>query len=164
MFGKKEITPEDISYGLTPFFNIHEPIKKAINNISSDPEVQERIYFEIFLLKIFSIDFSLHNAMGDTKEKAAIMEQLLIDVITKVPDGNPTVFIDSANKRQLEYSRALKTTHNFSPPFMVGKTFCEFLGRKPDSSVAFLGSTIFMEMITKMDVMIKEFKNYKIKL
>jgi hypothetical protein len=142
-----------------------ENTDKAVNNISSDPEIKGNIYFEIFLLKIFSIDFSLHQAMGDTKGKGAIMNHLVIDFVTKVPDGNPMAFFNFVNQRQTEYSRALKTPHNLGPSFMIGKTFCEMISRKPDVSVAFLGSTIFAEMIVAIGGTIDNLlKKYKIKL
>jgi hypothetical protein len=165
MFGKKEATPEDVAGGLKVFLKIDAQTFEAINNISSDPNIQEKICFEIFLLKLFSIDFSLHSTIGDIKEKAAIMDHLMVNFIKDVPNGNPMDFIDYANKRQFEYARALETPHDLGIPFMIGKKFCEFIYNKPDASLAFLGSVEFTTTCKKMhDFMGKILKKYKLSL
>jgi hypothetical protein len=165
MFGKKEITPEEVATGLLYFMKIEDKINKMIDDISSNSEVKENIYFQIFLLKVFCIDFSLHTIIGDTKEKAAIMDHIMINLIKDVPDGDPNAFIDYANKKQAAYAKALKTPHDLGPPFMIGKTFCEFICKEPDLKISFLGSAIFTSMMeATRQVMEKILKKYKISL
>ena len=124
-------------------------LQKLMNEIKG---FNSKVAFEptsrlTFLLKVFCIDFSLHLIIGDTKEKAAIMDHVMINLIKNVPDGDPNAFIDYANKKQAAYTKALKTPHNLGPPFMIGKTFSEFICKEPDAIISFLGTAIFTSMM-----------------
>jgi hypothetical protein len=167
MFGKKEATPGDIAGGLEVFLKIDAPTFKAINNISSDPSIQEKICFEIFLLVLFSIDNSLYFVLGNSKEKAAIMDHILVNFLKKVPEGDPAGFIDLVNQRQIEYARAFKTPHHLGTPYVIGKKFSEFISDTTDLklSTAYLGSVVFTTVGAAVSKMIRDIlKKYKIKL
>jgi hypothetical protein len=164
MFWKKEVPLQDIVKALELLLKLDESTTKIVQDISSDPKIQEKIYMEVFILALFSIDVALHSLLGESKEKAAVMDRILINFLDKVPDGNSVAFIDFCNNRQGEYARALKTPHDLGPPFMVGKKFSQFIHDTPELSTVHLGSAVFTWVGTAVIRLLKDvLKEYKIK-
>lgn len=163
MFRKKKITPEEISGALNDFVMMNEIIYKKINDISSNPHIIEKIALEVLSLNLFSMDYSLYLAIGNTTEKAAIMNHLVLNILLQVPNGTPSDFIDFANKRQIEYSRALKNANRQDEPNIIGKTFCQFINKKQNADLICLGNAIFSDMrLAIAQLMLEILKDYKI--
>jgi hypothetical protein len=163
MFWKKEVPLQDVVMSLELFLKIDETVSKMINDISPDPKIQRRMYVEVLILTLFSIDVSLHSVFGNSKEKAAIMNSMLINIIENVPDADPVAFNNLFNKRLIEYAEALKTSHDLGPPYWVGKKFSQFIHNTPELRTAYLGTIVFTGTGTmSLKLIRKIFKEYKI--
>lgn len=128
-----------------------------ISGTFSIPEGVDRQTFvdEMFYLSVFSVDFSVYNAYGDTPEKQCILDEyysLLAKTIRKELLGS------ELKARLFSYTRAVKTPHTNGPHWMIGKTFSELCKEDMNVEVITRGSVVFGTTVANISDFLNKIK------
>ena len=135
MEGLTALTPKEFASVL-----VHISQNKASENAFEDilkeigKKEKQKIFTELYYLKIFSIDFGTYIAIGNTSDKKQIM-----NIYYNTFQAVPNVY-KNLKYRLSKYTIAVRSEHENGPSFMVGKVFSELCGYESSAVIIYLVS------------------------
>jgi len=136
-------------------FNIknYESIKSTIEKIQEESSLNiDQILFEYCCLKIFTVDFAVHQALGKTNKKSEILDSFY-EGIEEWCNENALRFPYMYNEiklRLLDYTLSLKDeadiVKDLGPGWPVGKVFAKYCKIEKDpakTKIAMIGGVVF---------------------
>lgn len=168
---KEKVSPEVIAAALFKSLegfgqgqSIMEQVERILADISEPDKANVRL--ELKLLAVAAIDYGLYDILGNTAEKNAVMDAFyafLWHEAERFLGYSSSIISPKIKDRLLEYSKALKTSHELGPFYMIGKTFSEICGRK-DAKLAYLASMFFQNKLQLVLATKNLLKDYKIEI
>ena len=129
--------------------DIYKTAKKQLNEIRDLDTTH--IFFELFCLNIFVVDFMTHNVFGNGDKKKKILYSFH-EGLQDFCNQNDPQWYEEIEKRLTEYSVAVMTYYNDAaandakkrgPAYFVGETFSNCLVNEGDAVVVLIGATCF---------------------
>jgi hypothetical protein len=129
--------------------DIYNTAKKQLQKIKDLDASQ--IFFELYCLKIFVVDFMTHNVFGNGDKKNKILDSFYEGIQEFCDQNNPQWF-DEIKKRMTDYTIATMNYNSpgtandakkLGPAYFVGKAFSNCFIDEGDIEIAYIGATYF---------------------
>jgi len=170
---KKTIKASDLGKSLLVFIDVfnkqnYESIKSIIDEIQKESSLNiSQILFEYSCLKIFAVDFAVHQVLGNTNKKSEISD-IFYEGIGEWCDENVSHFphmYDEIKSRLLDYTVSLKNESDnvvkLGPGWPVGKVFaryCRITKDLSETKIAMLGAVSFSGYLKTYVELINSYK------
>ena len=158
-FLKKKATAFEVGTGLLLLAKGSEESDASLLKALPTDVDRRGVRKEILYLRVFAADFAASMALGDSREKEAVLSVYYAhfeEMARQSPSG--AMHFEEVKDRLLVYTEAVNTPHQNGPAWTVGLAFAKLCGQEKDLDLVMKGAIQFGATFKAVSELVKSFR------